>query len=108
MAWKNLSQTSLADAFICPHCLVIRHNVTYLLALVNDYDDVRQFALHRIQRLAVLNEMIYRSLPNFSVEDYVTSEAFCLPLDSKPIELKARVTKDVVWMLSETPVRRSI
>jgi len=51
-----------------------------------------------------LDEVVYRSLAGFSVEDYVATGAFGLPLDSKPIELQARVTKEVAWMLSETPV----
>lgn len=104
VCYLSKQKGSLHEYVLHPLGLVIRHNVTYLLALVNDYDDVRQFVLHRIQTLAVLDEVVYRSLPDFSVEHYVASGAFGLPLDSKPIELQARVTKEVAWMLSETPV----
>ena len=32
-----------------PQGLVSRHSVTYLSATVNDYDDIRQFVMHRIE-----------------------------------------------------------
>lgn len=86
-----------------PLGLVVRHSSTYLLAMVNDYDDVRQFALHRFQSVEIL-EQSSRQQPIFCLEDYVESGAFGYPIDEQNITLKALVDADTAWHLKETPV----
>lgn len=89
-----------------PHGLVARHSVTYLLASVNDYDDIRQFALHRFQTVKQ-SEVCLRSHNNFNLENYIAQGAFGYPFQGGVINLKARIRSDVAWMLSETPVSDS-
>lgn len=86
-----------------PLGLVARHSVTYLLATVNDYEDVRQFALHRIQS-AARSDIDLNSKVEFNLEDYIAQGAFGYPVEDGVAKLKARVRSDVAWMLSETPV----
>ncbi|MCC4263331.1 WYL domain-containing protein [Oceanimonas baumannii] len=86
-----------------PQGLVVRHSVSYLLATVNDYEDIRQFALHRIQQLA-LSKSPFRPHPTFSVENYIAEGAFGYPLDKQQVQLVARVDPSVAWTLAETPV----
>lgn len=86
-----------------PQGLVARHSVTYLLATVNEYDDIRQFALHRIQQASESGDA-YKPKADFDLDDYLSQGAFGYPLDGKPVELVARVRPEVAWLLSETPV----
>lgn len=86
-----------------PQGLVVRHSVSYLLAMVNDYEDIRQFALHRIQTLTPSPEP-YREQPDFSVEGYIAKGAFGYPLDQQDIKLVAKIDKAMAWLLAETPI----
>lgn len=86
-----------------PQGLVVRHSVSYLLATVNDYEDIRQFALHRIQQLAP-SKSTFRPQPTFSVEHYIADGAFGYPLDRQQVQLVARIDPSVAWTLAETPV----
>ncbi|MGI3745861.1 MAG: hypothetical protein ACRYF8_10220 [Janthinobacterium lividum] len=52
--------------------LVSRHSVSYLLPSVDGYDDVRHFALHRMQDIAVVGDL----LPlhgQFDVDNYIAT-----------------------------------
>ncbi|WMC10092.1 WYL domain-containing protein [Oceanimonas pelagia] len=86
-----------------PQGLVARHSVSYLLATVNDYNDVRQFALHRIRQLRP-GRMPFRQQPEFSVESYITHGGFDYPLGTRQVELVARISPDLAWRLRETPL----
>ncbi|QJD58401.1 WYL domain-containing protein [Pseudomonas sp. gcc21] len=86
-----------------PQGLVTRHSSTYLLALVNNHDDIRQFALHRF-RSATASASLYRPQAEFSVQDYIDQGAFGLPVDPSPVRLVARITSAIAWLLSETPL----
>lgn len=86
-----------------PLGIVVRHSSTYLLAMINDYDDIRQLALHRIQSINVL-EKVSRSNEEFNLDYYIQSGAFGLPVDHKDVNLKMLVDKDIAWHLQETPV----
>lgn len=89
-----------------PLGLVARHSVTYLLATVNEYDDVRQFALHRIQAVKQSPAPL-RTQRGFNLDDYIAQGAFGYPVDDGAVNVKAKVRSDVAWMLSETPVSHS-
>lgn len=86
-----------------PLGIVARHSVSYLLATVNDYEDVRQFALHRILKLRV-SDKPYRPQKEFCVDRYIALGAFGYPLGERMIGLQARVRPEVAWLLSETPL----
>lgn len=86
-----------------PQGLVVRHSSTYLVAMVNDYETARQFALHRFESIEVL-EQNARQNPEFSLDAYVDSGAFDYPINEHNITLKALMDTEVAWHLSETPV----
>lgn len=86
-----------------PQGLVSRHSVTYLLATVNDYTDIRQFALHRIEE-ATLSEAAWREANGFDLDDYIRSGAFGYRQSSKDVTLIADVAPQVAWLLTETPL----
>lgn len=86
-----------------PLGLVVRHSTIYLIAMVNDYEDVRQFALQRFISAKVI-EQECRLLASFCLNDYIHSGAFGYPINEKNITLKALIEKDTAWHLLETPV----
>lgn len=103
VTYLSRSKEEKKEFTLHPQGLVSRHSVTYLLATVNDYTDVRQFALHRIEE-ARLSEAVWHYAGDFELDDYIAGGAFGF-LDSKtPVTLLANVAPQVVWLLSETPL----
>lgn len=85
-----------------PLGLVQRGQVTYLIATVGEYADVRQFALHRFsqsQRLKTAN----KGPSDFNLKDYITSGAMQFAVTGK-ISLQAQVNATVATILRETPL----
>lgn len=68
-----------------------------------DYEDIRQYALHRIQSVVCLRKGC-RESPGFDIDDYITQGGFDYRNSSNILQLKARVRHDLAWMLSETPL----
>ncbi|MBD3897909.1 WYL domain-containing protein [Halomonas sp. ML-15] len=86
-----------------PQGLVSRHSVTYLLATVNGYTDIRQFALHRIEE-ASLSKAAWRESIDFDLDDYIHGGAFGYRQSPQDVTLVANVAPQVVWLLTETPL----
>lgn len=86
-----------------PHGLVSRHSVTYLLATVNDYTDIRHFAMHRIEAAQASDSLWYEA-EAFDLDDYIASGAFGYLEGTKDAQLIANVAPQVAWLLSETPL----
>jgi predicted DNA-binding transcriptional regulator YafY len=101
--YRSRSKDAHKTYTLHPLGIVARHSVSYLLATVNGYDDVRQFALHRIVSIKA-SEQPYRSKADFCVDQYISTGAFGYPLDEQSVKLKARIRPEVAWLLSETPL----
>ena len=86
-----------------PQGLVTRGPISYVLATINQHDDIRQLALHRFQTVQNSSE-VYRSRPEFNVQDYITEGSFGLPVTAEPVVLVAQLNSHVAWKLRETPV----
>lgn len=86
-----------------PAGLVSRHSVSYLIGTVNEYDDLRQFALHRIKQ-CVLLEVEGREHGDFDIDGYIASGAFSSRLAEYEVELVADVHPQIAWLLNETPL----
>ncbi len=88
-----------------PQGLVARHNVTYVLATVKEYDDIRQFPLQRILQ-ATPSPEAYRAKIDFDVQRYIDAGGFGYAIDgAEPwVTLRARIDQDAARMLSETPL----
>lgn len=82
--------------------IVSRHATSYLIASVNDYQDLRQFAMHRIQSAEVLAQDA-NAHPHFNVDDYVRHE---LNAGStiQQVRLVADIAPNIAWLLGETPL----
>ncbi len=85
-----------------PLALVQRGLVTYLVATVNDYVDIRIFAIHRIvniwltQRSAIIPS-------NFDIDKYIATGALHFG-NGEQIHLKLRVANWLKNILQETPL----
>ncbi|WVM88589.1 WYL domain-containing protein [Halopseudomonas pachastrellae] len=86
-----------------PQGLVTRGPISYVLATINQHDDIRQLALHRFQTVQS-SSVAYRSRPEFNVQDYITEGSFGLPVTAEPVVLVAQLNSHVAWKLRETPV----
>ncbi|MOA02179.1 hypothetical protein D3C78_1216210 [compost metagenome] len=90
---------------IHPAGLVSRHSISYLIGTVNDYDDLRQFALHRIQSAELLDEPA-REHEGFDIDRYIEGGAFAWRQSSHEVELIADISPQTAWLLGETPLSR--
>lgn len=85
-----------------PLGLVQRGAVTYLIATLYDYTDIRMFALHRIQSAQVLGTPA--KIPeNFGLAEYIRQGAFGFE-ESGEIKLALRFTTPAAEHLRETPL----
>jgi predicted DNA-binding transcriptional regulator YafY len=90
------------DLRLHPLCLVQRGNVPYLLATTFDYEDVRLYAVHRFEAVAVLEDPIV--VPQgFSVDAHLASGAMEFG-GGKEITVKAKLSDKLATYLSETPL----
>lgn len=86
-----------------PAALVSRHSVSYLLGVVDGYCDVRQFALHRIDKANCL-DVCSCDPSGFDLDRYISCGGFNNPAPVMPVQLVADVAADVAWLLRETPL----
>lgn len=103
VTYRSRSADEHKQLTLHPQGMVSRHSVTYLVATVNDYGDIRQFALHRIEQV-ILSKTRWREAEGFCIDDYIASGAFGYRLSKEPVLLKARIEPHVAWLLSETPL----
>lgn len=85
-----------------PAGFVARDSQSYLLACVEGYTDVRQFALHRIQQAESLEKQAITPV-DFNVDHYIHG-SLNTPTNSKSITLVADVSPQIAWLLNETPL----
>lgn len=85
-----------------PAGLVARHAQSYLLARVEGYADIRQFALHRIHRAECL-DMPADVPDDFNIDNYIQG-SLNGPVSAEMVELIADVSPEIAWLLSETPL----
>lgn len=86
-----------------PQGIVSRHSVTYLLAQVEGFNDLRQFALHRVKQVA-LSHVKWQATEAFDIDAYIQGGAFGYRQGPDDVTLEADITRPVTWLLSETPI----
>lgn len=103
VAYQSRSKGALKRFRLHPAGLVSRHAVSYLLASVDGYSDLRQFALHRISDVTVLDQP-GRTHESFDVDAYIASGVFSQRESLEEVELIADVRPQIAAVLSETPL----
>lgn len=89
---------------LSPLGLVQRGEITYLVATAEPYEDVRQFALHRMSGVVLTNTPVKAS-ENFDLKAYASSGAMQFGDNAgEVITLEAWVSEGLLRLLRETPL----
>lgn len=102
--YLSRSKGEIKQLVLHPKGLASRGAVSYLIATVGDYTDLRHFALHRIQHADVLE--VPACADEFDIDAYLPTAAFTPRQGTGTVELVADVRPQVAWMLRETPLSR--
>ena len=85
-----------------PLGLVVKGGVFYLVVVFDGHADVRQLALHRMNKAEVLDSAALKPR-GFTLKAYIEDEAgFSYPLSPEKIRLEALFDKDAAFHLTET------
>ena len=87
-----------------PLGIVSRVGVIYLICTLWDYDDIKQFALHRFSHAEIVDSPV-NIKADFSLQNYIDEDKqFAYKLDDKPIQLKVLFDAKTAGHLAETPL----
>lgn len=101
--YLSRSKAECKQLLLHPAGLISRHSISYLIANVDNYSDLRQFALHRIQSAECLNAAAQQAEP-LDLDHYIRFGGFNAPGPVEEVELIAEVSPQIAWLLSETPL----
>lgn len=104
ISYLSRSKIELKQLLIHPAGLVSRHTISYLIGSVDGYDDLRQFALHRIHQAECL-EAPARARDDFEIDHYIRQD-FNTDTPIEQVELVADISPQIAWLLGETPLSR--
>lgn len=101
--YRNRDDAEREFRQVHPLALVLRGPALYLLATLNDYDDVQQLRVHRFQSAELLLNQPCQRPNHFDVDIYIRAGGFEYP-EGAPIQLVVRFDRDAAWHLYETPL----
>jgi len=85
-----------------PLSLIQHGQVPYLVATAFDYEDIRLYAVHRLESVEISTQMI-RSPEDYSVDEALKGGILQFG-EGRPIKLKAKLSHELATYLSETPI----
>jgi len=85
-----------------PLGMVLREGIVYLLATIEDYEDLRQLVAHRVVSAAVIDEAV-REQEGFDLDDYIRQGGFAY-VEGGPVRLRLRVDPYAAEHLLESPI----
>lgn len=94
------------DLTLSPLGLVQRGQVTYLIAIAEPFEDIRQFVLHRVQTAAPIDRPANRP-PDFDLQRYIESGAMQFG-SGQSIRLEAWITEGLARLMRETPLSQDM
>lgn len=100
--YLSRSKAEANERLLHPAGLISRHAISYLLASVDGYSDVRQFALHRIQQAECLGAAANEQ-PDFAIDHYIR-QSLNTSAPIEQVQLIADVAPQIAWLLGETPL----
>lgn len=105
--YLSRAQGEVKSFILHPAGLVSRYTISYLLATVNGYDNIRKFALHRIKSINILEEEA-KPCSDFDIDVYINSGEFGWKSEAgiREVELVADIHPQVAWLLNETPLSK--
>jgi len=102
VAYKARNKDKYKDYTLNPLGMVVKGGVFYLVATFDGYEDIRQLALHRMNRAELLDEKVV--VPKgYSLKHYVEDdEGFSYPLSPEKIKLELLFDAKAAFHLTET------
>lgn len=96
---------AVAEYELSPLGLVLRNEVSYLVATAWDYDDPRHYALHRFEAdtLEPLETAAHEP-EGFDFDAYLDNGGFQYRLSADPLRLRLRMRTETAAHLQETPL----
>lgn len=105
VVYQSVFSGSTKSLLLHPLGLVLRGEVIYLGATVKDYEDIRFFALHRMEKAEIKPLDDAQSRNQISWQDYLASGSAGFNLGvNEPITLIAWVNTELAGILRETPL----
>nr|WP_290443639.1 WYL domain-containing protein [Halomonas sp. Mc5H-6] len=102
-----LATESKKDLTLHPQGIVSRHSVNYLIAQVDGFGDLQQFALHRITDAAMSDVPWEPTGGGSYIDAYIQVGAFDYRHELDYVMLDAEIAHSVAWLLQETPLAKS-
>ncbi|WP_317988448.1 WYL domain-containing protein [Pseudomonas aeruginosa] len=100
--YLSRSKADVKTLLIHPAGLVSRQSIGYLIGSVEGYDDLRQFALHRIRQADCLDIPAHER-PDFEIDHYIRQH-LNTAASIEQTELIADISPQIAWLLGETPL----
>ena len=100
--YQSMGSDHASTQLFNPLAMVQRGRVTYLVATMNSYSDIRLYAVHRIQG-ATQKECNVIVPDGFSIDEYINKGALNFGTGKK-IKLQAKVDEWLCRILEETPL----
>lgn len=102
VTYQRSSGTTTEGLVLHPQALVQRGQITYLVATAYDYDDVRLYALHRMEKTETDFNACHQ-VPGFDLDAYL--QAGALQFESGEVfKLRAWIDAALAGILKETPL----
>jgi predicted DNA-binding transcriptional regulator YafY len=103
MTYKSVGADAPWTKILSPLGLVVRGGVIYLLCTSDEYDEVRQFNLHRIQRAVLLESPVIWP-DGFNLDSTIAEGAMGIKLSARKIKLEAYFSGHIGTYLAESPI----
>lgn len=101
--YLSRSKATLKEMRLHPVGFISRHSISYLIATVDGYSDVIQFAVHRIREAECLDLPAVGDA-DVDLDEYLNGGGFNSAGPVPMVELKADVSPQIAWHLGETPL----
>jgi len=104
VSYRSLGRETTGDPYeLNPLGLVVSNHVYYLVATAWGYDDIRQYALHRMRKAEILPIPALKP-KGFSLDRYIATGAFDVLVTITSLKLKMRMTAALARHLEEAPL----
>jgi predicted DNA-binding transcriptional regulator YafY len=103
ITYHSRKQGEVREYLLHPAGLVSRYSISYLVAVVDGYSNLRQFALHRILQAERL-EAPAQPAAGFDIDRYIQEGAFASRQCERNTQLVADIHPQIAWLLRETPL----
>ncbi len=101
-SYYSAHNDKLRELILNPLAVVQRGPVSYLIGTAEPYHDIRQYAVHRFQKVELLSAPA-SGVKEFSLDAYLKSDALSFGRLDR-IQLEAHVTEGLARLIRETPL----